>query len=113
MALDLGPLPGGGGVLQGQRVQREHHAELLELLRGGLVQAQPDEAVAVPGGVDGAGEVADLGPVPFAVVSPVDGRVEQAVGARRGLLVGPRVGFTGAVAQYGVDVAQGSPGQRQ
>ncbi|GAA3058756.1 hypothetical protein GCM10020000_47000 [Streptomyces olivoverticillatus] len=47
VALQLGPLVGLDGVLDGQRVEVEHLGDLGELRLGRLVQAEPQEAVAV------------------------------------------------------------------
>jgi len=84
VALELGPLAGGGGVLERQRVEVEDLAELVELRLGGVVEPQPDEAAAVAGGLDRGREVGRVLADAVAVQAPVDGGVQQAgLGGRR------------------------------
>ena len=84
--LDLGPLPALDGVLDRELVQLEHGRDVDQILRAGLVQAEPDERVLVrPGGGQrlGVGALARLAGA-VDVDRAVDDRVAGPDGGRGG-----------------------------
>ncbi|GHD61566.1 hypothetical protein GCM10010317_055520 [Streptomyces mirabilis] len=80
VAFQLGALVGVEGVLDGQGVQAEGARDGLELVLGGFVQADPDEAV--PSGVAGGHRPVEGEEARSALAVFVEGAVDHGVRVR-------------------------------